>query len=417
MEGITVLQTISKILVIATGVCFAYQFAYLFIPLFAKKKVPKASILHRYAILIPARNEEKVIAHLIDSIHNQEYPSDLISIFVVADNCTDNTARIAQEHGATVFSRYNTEQIGKGYALNYLLGKIDEAEGLDSYDAFMIFDADNLLQSDYLSQINNVYSNGYEVFCGYRNSKNFGSNWVSAGYGVWYLHDSTHLNLSRMSIGTSCMVNGTGFGFSREVLKKCNQWEFFTLTEDIEFSIWCAANGIKIGYCHDAILFDEQPLTFRQSWRQRTRWTQGGIQILFKRSKELLGGIFKGGWRSYSCFEFTTLSAWGCGLGMLSGLFASVSTMASLGLEAFLLSVPAALVGSYFSLLLIGAWTVITERKRIRAATRHKILGIFAFPIYMLTFVPIAITAPFCKFQWKPVEHTVALSESEMKLH
>ena len=409
-----ILQTISTVLIIVTSICYAYQFVYLFIPLLSKKQITKSDKLNRYAVLIPARNEEKVLPNLIESIHLQDYPAELITIYVIADNCTDNTAKVALDSGAKVFTRFSTEQIGKGYALNYLLREIDRTDGLESFDAFLVFDADNLLQRDYIRQINHLYAAGYDAFCGYRNTKNFGSNWISAGYGVWYLHDSTHLNRSRMAVGASCMVNGTGFGFSREVLRKCGQWEFFTLTEDIEFSVWCVANGIKIGYCHDAVLYDEQPITFPQSWRQRTRWVQGGIQILFKRSKELFRGMVKGGWRSYSCFEFATLSAWGYSLGILSGITASAATIANYGVDAFLISLPFALISSYLSLLAVGAWTVLTEWNRIRAKTRHKILGVFAFPMYMLTFIPIAICAPFCKFQWTPVDHTVAVSESDM---
>lgn len=414
MDWKSILQTISTIFIVITTVCYAYQFAYLFIPLFSKKRVCKAEKLHRYAILIPARNEEKVIPFLLESINKQDYPADLISVYVVADNCTDNTAKVAQEHGAKVFSRYNKKQVGKGYALNYLLSKIEETDGLDSFDAFLIFDADNLLQTDYIRHINRTYSDGYEVFCGYRNTKNFGSSWVSAGYGVWYLHDSTHLNRSRMAIGASCMVNGTGFGFSREVLRKCGQWEFFTLTEDIEFSIWCASNGIKVGYCHDAVLFDEQPISFPQSYRQRLRWVQGGIQISLKHSGELFRGMAKGGWTSYSCFEFTTLSTWGYGLGIISGLLASFSTLVNHGFAALLTSLPVALIASYISMLAVGTWTVLTEWNRIRAKKRRKLLGILAFPLYMLTFVPVAIIAPFCKFQWTPVDHTVAISENDV---
>lgn len=409
-----ILQTISTVLIIITSICYAYQFVYLFIPLLSKKRITKSDKLNRYAVLIPARNEEKVLPNLIESIQQQDYPAELITIYVIADNCTDNTAKVAFDCGAKVFTRFSTEQVGKGYALNYLLREIDKSDGLESFDAFLVFDADNLLQRDYIRQINHLYADGYDAFCGYRNTKNFGSNWISAGYGVWYLHDSTHLNRSRMAVGASCMVNGTGFGFSREVLRKCGQWEFFTLTEDIEFSVWCAANGIKIGYCHDAILYDEQPITFPQSWRQRTRWVQGGIQILFKRSKELFRGMVKGGWRSYSCFEFATLSAWGYILGILSGITASAATIVNYGVDAFLISLPFALISSYLSLLAVGAWTVLTEWNRIRAKTRHKILGVFAFPMYMLTFIPIAIFAPFCKFQWTPVDHTVAVSENDM---
>lgn len=271
MTVYTILKGLSLFLVTLTTICYLYQIVYLIVPFFEKRRKHKPVRLHRFAILIAARNEEAVLPHLLESIRNQGYPAELLDTYVVADNCTDRTAEVARAHGAQVFQRFNKQQVGKGYALNFLLQQIDGNVGLDQYDAFLVFDADNLLEPDYVSQINQTCSDGYEAFCGYRNTKNFGGNWLSAGYGIWYLHDSTHLNRSRMMLGTTCAVTGTGFGFTRALLERCGGWHFFTLTEDIEFNTWCATHGVRIGYCHDAILYDEQPESFRQSWRQRTR--------------------------------------------------------------------------------------------------------------------------------------------------
>ena len=196
------------------------------LPIFRKKKKLPNQPLHRYAILIAARNEECVIPHLLDSIRNQDYPSQLLTTYVIADNCTDHTAQVAAGHGALVYERFDRTQIGKGYALQFLLSKIKKDAGWDSYDAFLIFDADNLLRPDYVTEINKVCGAGYKAFCGYRNTKNFGTNWLSAGYAVWYLHDSAHRNQSRMMLGTSCAVSGTGFGFTRELLDRMGGWNF-----------------------------------------------------------------------------------------------------------------------------------------------------------------------------------------------
>lgn len=415
MTVYTILRGLSLFLVTLTTICYLYQIVYLILPFFEKRRKHKPVRLHRFAVLIAARNEEAVLPHLLESIRSQGYPAELLDTYVVADNCTDRTAEVARAHGAQVFQRFNKQQVGKGYALNFLLQQIDGNVGLDQYDAFLVFDADNLLEPDYVAQINQTYSDGYEAFCGYRNTKNFGGNWLSAGYGIWYLHDSTHLNRSRMLLGTTCAVTGTGFGFTRELLERCGGWHFFTLTEDIEFNTWCATHGVRIGYCHDAILYDEQPESFRQSWRQRTRWTQGGLQVSVKYAKDLLLGLFRGGRTAYASFEMATLSMWGYGMSALScGMTLLVTFLAErwIGIAMALVM---ALVGTYFSMLLIGGLTLLTEWKRIRATTAQKIGAAFAFPLFMITFVPISVTALFRKFQWQPISHTVAISTAQLK--
>ena len=415
MDFYPVLKAIGSILVFLTSICYLYQLIYLFLPLWERKHVHKPERLHRYAVLIAARNEEAVLPYLLDSIRDQDYPAELIDTFVVADNCTDRTAQLARAHGATVYPRFNKTQVGKGYALHYLLEQIRSNEGLSQYDAFLIFDADNLLSRDFVSQINKTVSDGYEAFCGYRNSKNFGANWLSGGYGLWYLHDSTHLNRSRMMLGTSCAVNGTGFGFTRSLLEKMGGWNFFTLTEDIEFSTWCATGGVRIGYCHDAVLYDEQPTSFRVSIRQRTRWTQGGLQVSIKYAGCLVRGILRGGRTGWASFETATLSLWGYGLSAICGGVTLMLTFMAGRWHGIMQAVLLALLGTYLSCFAIGVLTLLTEWHRIRATKEQKILAAFSFPLYMISFLPIAATALFRKFQWLPVEHTAAISAGQLQ--
>lgn len=411
-----ILRGISVLLGLLLGACYAYQFLYLLIPLLKKKQTEAAPVYHRYAVLIAARNEAVVLPYLLDSLRNQDYPAELFQVFVVADNCTDRTAVVAEEGGAVVFRRHDKERIGKGYALHFLLNQIDLTYGLDSFDAFLVFDADNLLKSDYITQMNRTCSQGYEVFCGYRNAKNFGANWVSMGQGLWYIHDSVHLNQSRMGLGIPCMVNGTGFGFTRALLQKCGGWHFFTLTEDMEFSTWCVTHGIRSGYCHEAMLYDEQPEQFRQSWRQRTRWVQGGVQVSLRYGAQLFSGIFRGGREWYPCLEAATLSLWGYGAGFLSGLLAFWTAFLSAGW----LGLGKALLLSLFSVigmsLVMGAMTLATEWRKIHATTAQKLMALLVFPLHVLAYIPIAITALFRKFSWPPIEHTAARSIGEMRV-
>ena len=409
-----ILRFAAGALALLLGLCYAYQIMYLLIPLFQKKPCADTTCLHRYAILIAARNEEAVLPHLLDSICNQDYPAELLQVFVVADNCTDNTAMVAQRGGALVFSRFSTHRVGKGYALQFLLAQIDATCGLDSFDAFLVFDADNVLCPDFITQINKVSAAGYDVFCGYRNSKNFGTNWVSAGHAMWFLHNCVHLNASRMALGTPCTVNGTGFGFTRSLLGACGGWNFFTLTEDIEFSFWCITHGIRVGYSRDAMFFDEQPETFRQSWRQRTRWAQGNVQVSVRYGRDLLRGMFRGGRRGYACMEAMTLSMWGCCVALLSGALSSVATLMSGGIPALLDRMLLTVFCSCGLSLLMGVTTLLLSWKRIHATTAQKLMGLLAFPLYTMTYVPIAVTALFRKFEWVPIEHKVALSVREL---
>ncbi len=414
MEHTAVLDVVCTVLAVLTTVLYSYQILFLWLPMLLRRKKAGEGKQNRYAVLIAARNEEAVLPHLLESIRGQDYPGELVDTFVIADNCTDHTAQVAGEYGATVFTRFHKTRIGKGYALNYLLEQMRRTGCLEQYDAFLVFDADNLLEPDYITKINALPSQGYPVFCGYRNTKNFSDNWISSGYALWHLHESTHMNRSRMGAGVSCLTSGTGFGFTRQVLEQLGGWNFFTLTEDTEFNNWCIVNGIKIGYCHDAVLYDEQPITFSQSWKQRTRWAQGGFQVLYRYFPRLSKGLFRGSWSSWSCFEYLTL--------LPSGYLFSVATFLATTLQLVLTQPPLGVVTSllstlgsaYLTLFVIGAVTLGMEWHRVRASTRRKLSALLTFPLFMLTYVPIAITAIFSKFRWEPIHHTVAISAKEL---
>lgn len=411
---IEALRIASRVFAALVFICYLYQIVYLFVPMIKKPRPHGRAAANRYAVLIAARNEENVLPYLLESIAAQDYPRELVDVYVVADNCTDGTARAARERSAAVYERFNTRQVGKGYALNFLLESMRRDGVLDNYDAFLVFDADNLLRPDYISRINRTCSDGYEAFCGYRNSKNFADNWISAGYALWFIHDSVHLNQSRMLLGTTCAVSGTGFGFRRSLLEKCGGWNFFTLTEDIEFDTWCATNGVRIGFCRDAMLYDEQPTSLRQSWRQRTRWVQGGIQVSFKYGAQLLRGILRGGRTGYASFETATLSLWGYGVSALASGLAIVCAFLTERWPGVFLTLGAAAVGMYVSMLLVGALTLLGEWDNISGTTAKKVMGLFSFPLFMLTFIPIAVSAVFRKFSWQPIAHTVAVPVGAM---
>lgn len=400
------IKLINFIIATVFFVCYSYQFAYILVPYLKKEKPHKPVTEHSYAVLISARNEELVIGNLLDSILEQDYPSRLVRVFVVADNCTDKTAKVARAHGAIVYERFNDKFVGKGYALEYLLDRIGEEYG-DVFDAYMVFDADNLLSEDYISRMNETFSDGYRIITSYRNSKNYGDNWISAGYALWFLREAKYLNNARYLLGTSCAVSGTGFMFSREILKSCGGWPFHLLVEDIEFTIHNIVSGEKVGYCPRAVLYDEQPTKFSQSWKQRMRWARGYIQILRKYGGRLLHGIFAK--RSFSCFDMTMNIAPAVilsFLGIIINVGAAVySVLNGGGTDVLLQSFGQLILNTCLMMFIIGAITTISEWKNIYCSTPKKILYAFTFPLFMLTYLPICIAALFHPVKWEPIVH------------
>lgn len=405
------LKLINVIIAVVFFLCYTYQFCYIPVPWLKRAKAHTQPTPHRFAVLICARNESAVIADLIESIHAQTYNPDLISVFVMADNCTDNTAAVARKSGAAVYERFDTRHIGKGYALEALLTRLQQ-DYPAGFDGYFVFDADNILSPDYIEQMNRTFSDGHDIITSYRNSKNYGDNWISAGYALWFLRESRYLNHARHLLGTSCAVSGTGFLFSRRVLEEMGPWPYHLLVEDIEFSVDHILSGYQIAFCPDAVLYDEQPTSFRQSWRQRSRWSRGYLQVFRQYGGKLIGGIFRGQW---ACFDMATAI-------MPAFVLSAVSivcniTLAILGLMqggSLLLAIRSigAMLGSmYLTLFVIGTITTITEWKQIRTTTAKKLCYTLTFPLFMFTYIPIAFSALFCKAEWRPIEHRVCASQ------
>ena len=401
---------INYIILGVLAVCFAYQAVYFFIPYLKKEKEHRLEKRNRFAVLIAARHEEGVIGHLIESIRMQDYPEELLDIYVAADNCNDNTARVAREKGAFVYERFNKIQVGKGYALNYLLNAMKQDGRRDQYDGYFIFDADNLLDRNYIKEMNRTFCDGFRVITSYRNTKNFGSNWLTSGYGLWFLHEAQWLNRARMLAGTSCAVSGTGFFFSREILERMGEWNYFLLTEDIEFTVSQILQGEKIGYNKNAIFYDEQPERFVQSWHQRARWVKGYQQVFAKYGKQIAKGIFKD--RNFSCFDMT-MSIWPA----FAVTAFSIGANLALILAGLLTDQDISFAKTYGMMGLLGAWTLFTEWKQIHASAGRKLFSLLTFPGFMFTFAPIAFVAIVKKVEWKPIEHRCIMGVGQLHVH
>lgn len=416
MNSIEAIKIINYTIGTLFVLCYAYQIAYILVPFLKKDKPHAESVFHRFAVLISARNEETVIANLIDSIKKQDYPAELVTVFVVADNCTDRTADIARNAGAVVYERFNKANVGKGYALDYLLQQIHRNWGEDAFDGYFVFDADNLLSENYITEMNKTFSDGYSIVTSYRNSKNFDDNWISAGYAVWFLREAEFLNHARMLTGNSCAISGCGFLFGNNILKKCGGWKFYLLTEDIEFTIKNIVDGEKIGYCKSAVFYDEQPIKFSQSWKQRMRWAKGYLQVFGKYGGRLFRGL--GQKNAFSCFDMTMSILPAIALTILSVIanltVGLICIGTGTGLMYALSSALESVGNGYLFMFLLGVVTTVSQWKMIHTTAAKKLWYMLTFPVFMMTYIPIAFISIFKKVEWSPIEHTVALSIVDM---
>lgn len=233
--------------------------------------------IKKFAVFIPAHNEEIVIENIVDNLKQLNYPKDSYDIYVIADNCTDNTAAAARAAGANVLERNDNKKRGKGYALQWAFEKILYDEGSD-YDGAVIFDADNLVSRNFLREMNNKLCDGHKVIQGYIDSKNPNDTWITASYSIAFWSSNRLFQCARSFLGMSCEIGGTGFCVDVEVLKRIG-WNATCLVEDLEFTMKLMLNNIKVGWAHEAIVYDEKPLTLAQSWRQRRRWMQGFADV------------------------------------------------------------------------------------------------------------------------------------------
>lgn len=245
---------------------------------------------NNFAILIAARNEEKVIGNLIESLNKLNYPKDNYNIYVIPNNCTDKTESVAKEKGANVI-KCTVKTKTKGEVLKFAFSKLKKNKEIDAY---IIFDADNVVHPEFLNKMNKALNSGYRVAQSFRDAKNPSDNWLSGSYALFYLIQNVFFNHARMTFNGSSSINGTGFMIKKSYIDEVG-FNTYSLTEDVEFTGQCALNKEKIVFVEDAITYDEYPIKFISSWKQRKRWTAGMLTCMKLYSPKLFIDYLKTG--------------------------------------------------------------------------------------------------------------------------
>lgn len=393
---------------------------FMLVGIFKKKRYPHTNKKLRYGIVIAARNEASVIGKLIDSIHACDYPSDKISVFVVAHNCTDETAQIARGKGARVYEYNNPQERTVGYAYKHIFARINEDEGCENYDGFFIINADNVLMPDYISRMNDAFvaTGGKQVITSCRNSKNFGENYMSCLYGIFFLSSCRYESRGRTVCGCSTRVSGTGYLFNSKTV--ANGWEYVTLTEDWEFTADRIADGAKVVYCDEAMFYDEQPTTVKIMLRQRFRWARGHMIVFFTRIKKLVKSLFtrrkKGGHdNKFSVYDISVcilpLGVIGVFLGiaqLIAYAFAPLFGADAAALWTYVgLSSLIGFAVTYICTFISGVLLVLLEAVRIpKVKPLSMFAALFLWPFFLLLNVVLDVLALFKKnVEWKVIPH------------
>lgn len=267
--GFIVIQSLLAIIALYSFVLSLFGFK-------KNKSRPKQAPQKSFAVLVAAHNEEKVVGALLENLKNLDYPKELFDVFVICDNCTDQTADIARSYGVYACERFNREKRGKGFAIEWMLNELWSRP--KQYDAIVMFDADNLVNEDFLRLMNDDLCAGHRVIQGYLDTKNPNDSWITAAYAISYWYTNRLWQLSRMHLKMSNFLGGTGMCFETKLLKEMG-WGATSLVEDLEFSMRCVQRNVYPVLNYDAKVYDEKPVTFKASARQRLRWMQGHFVV------------------------------------------------------------------------------------------------------------------------------------------
>lgn len=393
---------------------YAYRLVFVLLGAKYTRQFPPCRAQHKYAIVIAARNEAAVLANLLDSIAAQAYPQAKLAVFVVADNCTDATAAVARRHGAVCYERRDLRHCTKGYALQFLFKCINRDYGYAAFEAYMIFDADNLLAPDYVSRMNEAFDAGEKIVISYRATKNLDRSWLAASYALHWLRTVRTENRPRSVLRLSARVQGTGYLFANEVVAA--GWNYTTLTEDRAFSADAVLRGYRISYNDAAVFYDEQPESLKIALRQRIRWSKGHLQSFAQMSGKLLAYTVRE--HSFVAYDMlTTLFPYDL-VGLTTRFLRFLLALSALllyqqgrGLGGVLQSWLLFFLGDWAGAFLSAVYVFYIERDRLGALSwQRKLLYCATFQSFMILGRLSVAIALVTKVKWKPIPHTKPLN-------
>jgi len=385
-----------------------YYVLYFFNSFKKQKKLDKGAILYKFAVLVPARNEDKVIKNCLNALKNQDYPKDKFDVFVIIESKDDPTYKIVKKYPSNfhcVIRKNLNHRNTKGFALDEAYHYIKDNNM--EFDAFMVFDADNIMNPDYISLMNDIKNKGFKVGNGYRNFTNATVNWVSSCSAVLFSFINNYSSYGKSRFFKKCVLTGTGYYIDFDIIDNEKGWIFNGMTEDVELTTYCYAHNISMFYYKHAVYYDEQPSQMSIVHKQHIRWVWG----YFKAKKR-----FKEKTYDYACLRGTRkfFANWENSWGMYPfialvvvefialligfGLFISSIVTASLPQYSELFwsnLIPQnmfwwfclSFVYMYLTFIFIASVTFIIDNKNLKFKRYKVFVSIFTFMFFMCDFV------------------------------
>ena len=390
---------IDYILGISSVFFTVYGLYYAITGIFAFLK-PKKSVInngkkHFFSIIVAARNEENVIGNLIDSLKRMNYDKKKYDINIIVNNSTDNTLEVAKKTGVNVIE-CEVPIHSKGEALRYIFKKYQKRK----IDAYVIFDADNVVHPDFLKYMNESLNQGYKVAQGFRDSKNYRDNWISGSYTLFYYLQNFFFNLSRKKINSSASINGTGFMVRKDFIESID-FNPQTLTEDVELTTICAVLNEKIDFANKAITYDEQPTNFKVSLTQRLRWSKGNLQCWKRYHKDLVKCFIKN--RNMSCIDMylNNLAAFIQVISIATLVMSFVVKILTTNWQFSIIGMVSMGI-SYLFTLIVTLFVTLYNKKSVPGM----IPSLLLFTLFLITWFPINIVSIFKKdIKWDHIGH------------
>ena len=388
-------------------------------------ELPAAHRFRRFAVLVPAHNEAAVLAPLLQSLREQDYPRSCYRVFVSCDNCSDNTAEIAIEGGAEALVRTDTSKNGKTWNVRWALTQIP----MENYDALAMFDADNLVDRNFLARMNDYMEQHPEAEAvqGVLDVKNPDDNWLTRSYALAYWFTNRFWQLARGLWGLSCTLGGTGLVIREATLRRIG-WNLESLTEDLEMSARIILSGSRVHWNDHAVIYDEKPQDIKISTKQRTRWMQGHYWVCWHYGGQALKAFFKTRRLQYldlflyllapakACIALITMIA-GMAYTVINNsiLFPTLKSKApQTALEwFFFVGMPIVMIFGFCIFCAVVGPSMREKRFTLRYAK-----DAFAYFWFGITWIPILFKAAFlAKSQavWVKTEHTRSISLEQVK--